>query len=531
MRRKTTSGRRAPEYEKEDVSNGSSTPSYVGADETSSGRRSGADLKTLDRAFVRGLAWTASVKWLTQLLTWGITIVVARLLIPADYGLLGMATIYIDLFILFSEFGIGTTVVTMQDLSDDQVSQLNTLSLFLGFAGFLISAAVATPLGKFYHAPNLPLVVIVLSGGFIISGLRTVPYSLLQKELRFKLLSIIEGMQGIVQSVLTLVLAFLGFGYWALVLGVLSFSVTSTCLVLIRKRHSFAFPRYASIRKAIHYSRHILIGRLCWASYTDSDFIVAGRVLGEAPLGAYTLAWTLAHAPLEKLTTLVNRVTPSVFARIQTDSDALRRYIRNITGGMALIIFPLTIGIALVAPEFVPFVLGPKWVGVVAPLQLLALHALIRSNVILLTPLLNVVGEERLVMWSSIIGMIVLPVSFYVGSRWGTVGIASGWVLIYPLIQVPLFVRMFRRIKLPRGEYLVALWPAVSGCAAMAISVAALKLILREPRSLPVRLLSEIVAGAITYGLVLILFHRNRLQDFLKVTRAFRSVPTPGSSA
>ena len=192
---------------------------------------------------------------------------------------------------------------------------------------------------------------------------------------------------------------------------------------------------------------------MCWASYDNSDFIIAGRVLGEAPLGAYTLAWTLAHTPLEKLTTLVNRVTPSVFATIQTDLEALRRYLRNITGGMALIIFPATIGMALVAPEFVSVVLGSKWSGVVAPLELLALHALIRSNVILLSPLLNVIGEERLVMWNSVVAMIVLPISFYIGSRWGTVGIAAGWVVIYPLVQLRLFSRIFRRLHLARSEY------------------------------------------------------------------------------
>src|SRR5208282_2908946 len=208
---------------------------------------------------------------------------------------------------------------TLQDLTEDQVSQLNTLSLLLGFLGFVISVAAAKPLGKFFHAPNLPLVVVVLSGGFIVSGIRTVPYSLLQKELRFKLLAVIEGLQGVVQALITLILAFLGFGYWALVLGILSSSITPTGLILIWRRQSVALPKFSSIRKAIHYSRHIVIARLCQASYNDSDFIIAGRVLGAAPLGAYTIAWTLAHSPLEKLTTLANRVTPSVYAKIQTD--------------------------------------------------------------------------------------------------------------------------------------------------------------------------------------------------------------------
>ena len=511
--------RRVPNYENERSENTGSLEPTLDPQNITPNLRATAYLGNLDRVLLRGLAWTAAVKWLTQVFTWGTTVIVARLLLPSDYGLVGMAAIYINLFTLFSEFGIGTAVVTLQNLTEEQLSQLNSLSWFLGLLGFLISAAAAIPLGKFFRAPNLPLVVIILSSGFIVSGIRTVPYALLQKELRFKLLAVIEGVQGIVQGVVTLLLAFLGFGYWALVLGILSFSITPTCLTLIWRRHGFAIPKFSAIQKAIHYSRHILIGRLCWASYNDSDFVVAGRVLGQAPLGAYTLAWTLAHTPIEKLTTLVNRVTPSVFARIQTDTHALRRYLRNITGAAALIIFPLTIGLALVASEFVSLVLGPKWGAVVLPLQLLALHALVRSNVILLSPLLNVIGEERLVMWNSVIAMIVLPITFYIGSRWGTVGIAAGWVVIYPVVQLPLFFRTLRRIDLPGSEYLRALWPALSGCAAMALSIQGFKSFFKGVLPLYVYFSLEIGCGIFAYGIVLILFHRNYLQGILQFVR------------
>ena len=486
--------------------------------------------RNLDKSLVHGVAWTLTVKWLTQGLTWGMTIVSARLLMPSDYGLVGMAAIYINLINLFSEFGIGTAILTMQDLTDYQVSQLNSVSLFLGILGFIISAAAAIPLGKLFRAPNLPLVVVVLSFGFVVSGIRTVPYSLFQKELRFKLLALIEGSQVLIQALVTLILALCGLGYWALVLGILSFSVTPTVLTLIWRRQSFAIPKLSSIRKAVRYSRHVMVGRLCWASFNDSDFIIAGRVLGEAPLGAYTLAWTLAHSPLEKLTNLVNRVTPSVFAKIQEDPDALRRYLRNITGAMALIIFPLTVGMALVAREFVPLILGAKWSGVIVPLELLVLSALVRSNVILLEPLLNAIGEERLLMRTCIVAMFVLPISFYIGSHWGTLGIAAGWVLIYPLTQIPLFLRIFSRIRLTLFEYLAAMWPAISGCAVMAISIEILKHFASDAWPLYVRLAVEVLVGAITYGMILVLLHRNYLHRILQFARASRMGPASAPS-
>jgi O-antigen/teichoic acid export membrane protein len=508
-----------PNFDKERLQDASPLEAVLGLEQVSPDLAKGLPDKNLDKVLVRGVAWTAGVKWLTQLVTWGTTVVVARLLVPSDYGLVGMAAIYINLFTLFSEFGIGTAVVTIQDLTEKQISQLNSVAFFLGVLGSAISAAAAVPLGKFFRAPNLPLVVIVLSCGFIVSGLRTVPYALLQRELRFRLLAVIEGLQWVVQASLTLILAFLGFRYWALVLGILSFSITPTVFTLIRRRQGFAVPTYSSIRKAIHYSRDVVIGRLCWASYNDSDFIIAGRVLGAAPLGVYTLAWTLAHSPLEKLTNLVNRVTPSVFAKIQTDPVALRRYLRNITGGMALIIFPVTVGMAIVAHEFVPLVLGAKWIGLIAPLQLLVLHALVRSNVILLEPLLNAIGEERLLMWNSMGVMIVLPITFYIGSHWGTIGIAAGWVMVYPLTQVLLFARVFRRIHLPRAEYLATMWPALSACAVMAVSVDALKWISGD-WPLYAYLCAEIIVGAVAYGAVLLLAHRDYLLEIRELLRA-----------
>jgi O-antigen/teichoic acid export membrane protein len=479
-----------------------------------------SDTQSLDRVFVRGVAWTAAIKWATQLATWGVTVVVARLLSPADYGLVGMAAIFINLFTLLSEFGIGSSIVTLQDLDKGQIAQLNGLSIIVGFLGFLISVAAAMPLGVFFHAPKLPAIILLLSCGFIVSGIRTVPYSLLQKELRFKLLAAIEGAQGIVQAAVTLILAFLGYGYWALVIGILSVSITPTILTLLWRRERFALPQFASIPKAIRYSRHILIGRLCWAGYNDSDFMIAGRVLGAAPLGAYTLAWTLAHTPLDKLSTLVNRVTPAVFAKIQSDRTALKRYLRNITGGMDILVFPATLGIILVAPEFVPEVFGPQWTSSIIPLQLLAISALMRSNLILLSPILNVLGEERFAMRNSVVLLCVLPLTFFFGSHWGIVGIAAGWALVYPLLQLRLFARALHHLDMPVSEYLNAMWPAISGCIAMTLAVEILRILSPAEWTPKFRLTFEVLLGFIAYGLSMFFFHRKYIQAFIRFIRS-----------
>src|SRR5207249_9080683 len=111
------------------------------------------------------------------------------------------------------------------------------------------------------------------------------------------------------------------------------------------------------------------IARLCWYASANADFLMAGRILGKAALGLYNVGWTLASVPVDKVATLVGQVTPAFFSAVQTDRAAIRRYLLGITEGIALITFPISLGLALVARDFVLVVLGSKWQASIAPLQ------------------------------------------------------------------------------------------------------------------------------------------------------------------
>jgi len=114
------------------------------------------DARDLDRSLLHGVVWTSGAKWASQLLAWVSTIIVARLLSPEDYGLVGMASIYLGLITLLSEFGLGAAVVTLRDLREEQVAQLNALSLLFGVAGLLVSGVVAIPMGRFFRGILAP---------------------------------------------------------------------------------------------------------------------------------------------------------------------------------------------------------------------------------------------------------------------------------------------------------------------------------------------------------------------------------------
>jgi len=476
---------------------------------------------SLDRSLAAGIAWTAGAKWSSQLISWVSFVIVTRLLVPSDFGLVGMAVLFGGLLQVVTD-AIGTAVTTLRDLTEEQLAQLNTVAVIAGILACLISCGLAIPLGHFFRSPRLPLVVAVMSAIFLASGLRTLPYSLLYRDMRFRLLSILEATQAVAQALTMLVFAWLGFGYWALVLGNIVGAATLAALQISWRRHRFALPNFSAMKDPLTFIRHIMFSSLSWYGYSNADFLVAGRVLGQAALGSYTLAWTLATIPLEKISTIVSNVSYAYFSASQNDSAALRRYLRILTEGLSVITFPATIGMALVAGDFVRLVLGSKWQGAIVPLEILALYASLRCIVTLLPSILNVTGESRFVMRTMQAALILMPTAFYVGSRWGPAGIAYGWVVAYPFIALSIYRRTFRKIKMRWPDYLVAVRPALTGCLIMAAAVEILKHSLTPSCPLYLRLGIEIVVGSAVYVLALTIFHRDRLYAFLNLVRALR---------
>src|SRR5436190_261338 len=488
--------------------------------------RTPAQARTLDRALLHGVAWTAAAKWAAQVLSWASWLIVARLLSPEDYGLVGMATIYFGLITLLSEFGLGTAVLVVRDLRPEQIGQLNGLAVLLGLASMLASCMVAISLGRFFHAPQLPLVVVAMSTTFVITSFKTVPLALLQRDLRFKPLALIDLSQALVLAISMVGFAVAGFRYWTLVCGGVLGALISTGAILGLRHAPFAWPRPKSLKRAMTLSSDVLISRLCWYASVNADFLVAGRILGKAALGFYNVGWTLANVSVDKITALVGQVTPAFFSAVQQDAAAMRRYLLRITECIALITFPVSVGLALVARDFVLAVLGSKWEATIAPLQILAAYAAVRSITPLLPQVLHTIRDTKVEMWTMVAVAVVMPTSFYFsGQRWGTVGLAMAWVLMDPLITTILYWRVFSKIDLSPRAYLRALWPAVSGTAVMAAVVLAVGVLSGSAWTAGLRLAAQIGAGVISYGLGCLVLHRERFEALRELVTAARQEP------
>ena len=477
----------------------------------------------LDRSLIHSIAWTGAIKWITQILTWVSTIVVARVLSPADYGLVAIASTFIGFITMINEFGLGTAVITKRDLNEGQIAQLNSLAVLLGVAGFIVSCAMAGPMSRFFDAPDLTWVLVLMGTSFLIGAFRTVPSALLEKDFQFKSLALIEGGQAIIASSVVIALALFGFGYWSLVVGIVAGTGVWTLFTLWYRTHSFQWPVLRYLGETITLSWHLIVMRVTWYTASNADRFIVGKLLGQAALGSYNFSSTFANVPLEKVGGLVSRVTPAFFSSMQTDHTSLRRYILNLTEGLALVTFPATIGLALVADDFVGLLLGDQWKEVVIPLQVLASYAAFRSIMTILSPVLLVTGLSRLGMVNSIWSIVVLIPAFYFGSQWGIVGVAVAWLVVYPFLTIPIYTMVFRHIGLSLKQYLSALWPAVSATLVMVGVVLLVKNVLPVdwPRLIHLGVLAA--AGGVAYLGTAWLFHRTRVMAFIDLVRTLRS--------
>jgi teichuronic acid exporter len=469
------------------------------------------------------LAWRALANWSSQLVSWAALLVVVRLLSPEDFGLVGMSVVLYWYLRYLGDFGIMATVIRHQDLSQETLAQLNTMGAVFGTGSFLLACLFAWPAALFFKTPRMALVAVVICIALIPVGLRSVPEGLLNKEMRFKSLSLFDAIAGMVSAAVTVLLAGLGFHYWALVLGNLLSEITRCAIILSVRHHRFAWPRIATIREPLTFGRNVLLGGFAWSTYNTLDNVTAGRVLGQAALGLYGMAWTLANIPLEKIVSLVSTLIPAYLARVQTDLAALRNYVHVLTEAIALAMFPATIGLALVARDAVPLVMGPKWNGMVAPLEVLCVYAAFRSVVSLLPKVLIAVGNARFVMRVEVSGLVLMPVAFYIGSHWGITGIAFGWVFAYPIIALAHYWKVLATIEMGVGDYIRALRPAFDGSVAMAVAVGVLQWTLPSSHFLWLRLMVEIGGGAAVYIATVAVLHPQRAMHFWSIAKRVRA--------
>lgn len=475
---------------------------------------------SVEKQTVHALKWASVGKLAGQVISWAVTLAVLRLLSPEDYGLMAMVSVIVSILANIAELGLGASIVQAPKLATKELQQANGLVMLINLAAFAVLLIAAPLVGHFFGDDRLTILVRVASLQFVLNALSTVPQAIAYRDMDFRRLAWIELAAVILASVATLVLAWLGAGVWALVIGSLVQLAARTVLLLQR---GFVRPSFslAGMRQFLAFGGAVTLSRLAWQVVSQSDVLIAGRLMTPAAVGLYSISLHVATLPMQKIMGIINQVAFPAVARMQDDMERLRRRLLEASRIMTVVSIPVLWGISSVAPEFVRLVMGGKWLGGIFPLQVICLVVPFRMlNAVFATAVLGI-GRAGLNVHNTAVSMAVLPICFLVGTHWGVNGLACAWLIAVPLVFTFNFPRMAGAFGLTVRDVGRAVWTPVVAGAAMTGSVYACRLLTPDLPDLA-RLALLIAVGASVYAFTLEMINREIRPELLRIFRAAR---------
>lgn len=376
-------------------------------------------------------------RWVPLLITWPVTISLAHILSPQDYGYLALVTVFTRFGRIVAEAGVSNTIVLGPQLTDEEYRSLHGFS-FLTFIGVAATLSLlAFPIEIFYGRQGMREVIWALSVGFAFDGLSLVPTALLRRRLQFRSTATAEIVRVLVESSLTLSLALAGWKYWALVGGYLTGAFAGTCSILIAARVRLGRPRMATIRKVRSSANRLLTASMSNFLAQSSDASIGGLVVSAASLGGYSYMAGLARSPIEKLSGIVTYASASLFGNVRESRERVVSVLNRICVFSALAMFPVLGGIAVVAPDLVQGILGAKWQPYISVLQLMCFQAALLPLTAALDNALIATGQEHIYATNGLLTLGILPPSFYLlGKTFGAPGLALAWLVPAPILLV-----------------------------------------------------------------------------------------------
>ncbi|SCX95540.1 lipopolysaccharide biosynthesis protein [Desulfoluna spongiiphila] len=468
---------------------------------------------SLKNKVLHSLKWLTIGKFMGQVFTWAVTILVIRLLSPSDYGLMASAGIFVGFLQLISELGFGASIIQARDIEDSVIQQIFGFVICVGVVLFAMLFVSAPCIGLFFESGALVHVVRVLSFQFLVIPFLTIPKALIEKELLFKQKSMIDFSASIASGATTLGVALLGHGVWALVSG----SYVLICVQMvgylfvspIRKRPVF---RFRAIGAYASFSGYVTFEKIVWYTYTQFDVILIGKLLGQEVLGYYSVAMHLSSILLNKISPILSQVAFPAYAKIQNEFEKVSFYFLRTVKFSSLVVFPVFWGLSSIAPEVISICVGPRWGAVVEPFKLLCLVMPFRMLSVLLPPLLKGIGNPGYSLRNIMITFAVMMVSIYVGAtRGGVLGVCYAWVVMYPACWLVVLILSLPLIQIRVGAYLRAISVPLSGSLLMYGVVSYSGFARGVHPYLSVALLIGI--GALVYGVWLHLFDRTWFSD------------------
>lgn len=460
--------------------------------------------------------WVATLRFLGQLVSWLSTIFVIRFLAPEDYGVMALAEVFRTFLVLFSNVGLSQGLMKVEHLTRPLIQKTLGLLLVVNFILFLLQFSLAPYAARFYGNEDLEMVLRVLSFTYLLIPWSAVPASLVARNLEHKKTSKITFVTDILASCLTLTLAFLGFGYWALVSAIV-FTALFNCFWFNR---IIDYPKVPSFipkgtEELFKFGAFVALSEVLFVAYNRVDVVIAGRFLDIAQVGLYGVAIQLATMLMIKSVPLFNVVAFPAFARMNAETGDRNYYLITTLRFASVLIFPVFWGVAMVGEELIGLVLGSNWVQISGIFAIIVISVPLRILAYIISPAMLAAGGARINMTNAFFTLVVLTVAIFALLDHGLSGVAIGWSLASVCVFLLTVVRGARLLSLSLKDIFSAIMPALIVSVLMCAAIYAIQL--QFPGVSGVFALYKVPFGALVYMLIFWLFYRDRSEELIRV--------------
>lgn len=376
---------------------------------------------------IDGLTWSFLDNLGTRLLQFGFGILIARMLSPREYGLIGMVTIFIAFAQVFVDSGFTQALLRMKQCRQEDYATVFYFNLLIGIAVYALLFLSSGFIGAFFGEPELVMLIRVVCVVLIVNSLTLVQRVTLSRVFDFKTQAQCSFIASVLSYAVAITLAYHGFGVWSLAVKPIIESVLTASFLWVfgKFRLSWHFD-WISFKGMFAYSSNLLISGILDCGYNQLYRVIIGKFFNVRELGYYTRAAQFAELPSEGLTGIVSRVTFPIFAQLEPQS--FKKTFKRIQSSVALVVFVLMIGLGAVAPNMIHFLLGEKWMPSVVYLQLLCLPMMLYPIHALNLQILSVKGLSALYLRLEVIKKLLIVPVILVGLHYGIQAMLWGMI-------------------------------------------------------------------------------------------------------
>lgn len=476
----------------------------------------------------RGARLVASSQVLLQASRVFTSIALARLLVPEDFGLAAWATLVNLFFETIRDLGTGHALVQRREVTTRQLSTVFFTNLVVGVLLTILIVVLAPGFTHLVGEPDARPYIQVASLAMLVQAATSVHRSVIQRRLDFRRLAVIDVCNALAGAVVAVVLAWRGWGAWSIVGSMLATAASSAVITaaLSGFRPTMEF-KLEDLRQIASYSRDMALSRVVNFFTRNGDKVIVGARFDAIALGYYQLANRLILYPMDMTRTVFADVLFPAFSRIQDDDEAIgRSYLRGVAM-IALVMFPVVLGLVAVAEPLVVVVLGPKWEPAVPVITIIALVGLIQALTSTTGVLFQAKGRADIQLGFAVVAGVVTMSAYWIGGLYSPEGVALGFLISMVLLAYPSFVLAFRLIGLGVPRLLAQVAPLALAAGTMcALTYGVRRLLEQGAAADSVVLAASVGTGVVVYSALLWVFRVPAVGDLMRIALPARLLET-----